>query len=133
MNYILVGGLALAVCVGGYAFLGQSSNTSPDYERSEIFAKCDTDYLQSARHLGFRASAGECECFDDKLQQLTATQRRAAYKSLEDRLTLAFMGKAGAQVDGTNVTYDDGDLGRVSANVAVETSGTAIMQQCSMF
>ncbi len=128
--------LGVAGCAFGYAYYSgalTSSNTSEGYERGNYYAKCDTDYLQSASHLGFRASSNQCECFDDKLQQITPAQQRAAYKSLEDRLTLAFMGKAGAKVEGSNVTYNDDALGEVSADVKIETSGNAIMEQCGMF
>lgn len=122
-------GLAYVYFSGG---LG-SSHTSEGYERGKYYAKCDTDYLQSARHLGFRASSDQCECFDDKLQKLTPAQQASAYASLEDRLTLAFMGKTGADVQGSNVTYNDDALGEVSADVKIETSGKAIMAQCGMF
>ena len=129
-------GLALLAVVGTgygtYTLLGPS-NVSDDYERSEYYAKCDTDYIQSGPYLGYRGSSSECECFDDKLQQLTPAQRSAAYKSLEDKLTLAFMGKAGAKVSGSTVSYNDRALGKVVADVTVETSGVAIMEQCSMF
>lgn len=133
MNKIVGAGFLVAGALGGYYAYTQSSNLSPDYQRSEIYAQCDRDYLQSAPYLGFRASQGECECFDDKLQQISPSQRSAAYKSLEDRLTLAFMGKAGANVEGTNVQYTDAALGEVNASVKIETSGHAIMEQCSMF
>ncbi|MEL6528491.1 MAG: hypothetical protein AAFQ27_00915 [Pseudomonadota bacterium] len=129
-------GITAVLAVGaGAFFLFDTGNPSvgPDYVRSEIYAKCDTDYLQSARHLGFKASESQCECFDDKLQNLSSAQQKAAYKSLEDRLTLAFMGKAGAKVDGSSVSFNDRALGRVDAQVEIETSGSAIIQQCSMF
>ncbi len=128
--------LGVAGCAFGYAYYSGAlggSKTSDGYERGDYYAKCDTDYLQSAPHLGFRASSSQCECFDDKLQQITPAQQRAAYKSLEDRLTLAFMGKAGAKVEGSNVTFQDKGLGEVSADVKIETSGKAIMEQCGMF
>jgi|GEM_PF-3815712 len=133
MNIVQGTGLLLAAGVGGYPVFTQGPNVSDGYERSEIYASCERDYVQSAPYLGFRASSGECECFDDKLQQLTVSQRSAAYKSLEDRLTLAFMGKAGARVSGANVQFTDDALGAVNANLNIETSGRAIMDQCSMF
>ena len=133
MNIVQGAGLLLAISVAGYFVFAQGSNVSDGYERSEIYANCDRDYIQSAPYLGFRASSAECECFDDKLQQLTVSQRSAAYKSLEDRLTLAFMGKAGARVSGANVQYTDDVFGEVNADLDIETSGRAIMEQCSMF
>ncbi len=136
MKELLGIGAVLAVGAGAYTLFGGSFGGAPvseGYERSPYYAQCDTDYLQSAPYLGFSASSRECECFDDKLQQLNPTQQRAAYKSLEDRLTLAFMGEAGAQVDGNRVQYEDEVFGDVDARVQVETSGAAIMQQCRMF
>ncbi|MEP0191058.1 MAG: hypothetical protein ABJP70_10570 [Erythrobacter sp.] len=136
MNLMHGGVAAVALGLGGYFLMSADfggSNTSPGYERGEFYAMCDRDYLQSAPHLPFSASSSECECFDDKLQKLTPSQQAAAYKTLEDRLTLAFMGKAGAKVNGSNVSYNDGELGRVDAQVTVETSGGAIIEQCSMF
>lgn len=136
MKEVVVFGAVLVAGAGGYALFGGNAGGAPvsqGYERSSYYAQCDTDYLQSAPYLGFSASSRECECFDDKLQQLTPTQQRAAYKSLEDRLTLAFMGEAGAQVDGNRVQYKDDVFGDVDARVQVETSGAAIMQQCGMF
>jgi len=129
-------GMVLALSAGVLVFyldpLG-GSGAGENYVRGEFYAKCDTDYLQSAPYLGFRGSTSDCECFDEKLQKLTPAQQSAAYKALEDRLTLAFMGKAGAQVQGSNVSFHDEGLGDVSANVKIETSGRAIMAQCSMF
>ena len=135
MKGLIEGAAFLAIAVGGYVAYSHfgSSHVSDGYERSEYFTKCDTDYLQSAPYLGFSASSRECECFDDRLQKLTPAQQRAAYKSLEDRLTLAFMGKAGARVDGNTVSYNDEALGQVTADVKIATSGADIMQQCSMF
>ena len=136
MKDLVAFGALLALGAGGYALIGGNAGGAPvseGYERSSYYAQCDTDYLQSAPYLGFRASSRECECFDDKLQQLSPTQQRAVYKSLEDRLTLAFMGKAGAQVDGNRVRYEDDAFGKVDARAKVETSGAAIMQQCGMF
>ncbi|MEP0392229.1 MAG: hypothetical protein ABJ205_05045 [Erythrobacter sp.] len=135
MKGLVEGAALLTVAVGGYAAYSHfgSSHVSDGYERSEYYAKCDTDYLQSAPYLGFSASSRECECFDDSLQKLTPAQQAAAYKTLEDRLTLAFMGKAGARVDGSTVSYNDKALGQVTADVKIATSGADIMQQCSMF
>lgn len=136
MNIIVASGLGLiAVAGAGYFYgqMGSQSAPSEKYVQSKIYAQCDKDYLQSARHLGFSASKKQCVCFDKALQKLTPAQSKRAYKSLEDRLTLAFMGKAGAKVKGTNVTINDSDLGEVSANVKIETSGTAIIEQCGMF
>ncbi len=126
---VVSGGVAFAYYSGAF----DGSHTSEGYERGKYYAKCDTDYLQSAPYLSFSASSNQCECFDDKLQKLTPSQQAAAYKSLEDRLTLAFLGKAGAKVEGSNVTYNDSALGEVIANVKIETSGKAIMAQCNMF
>ena len=130
--------LGLAVGVGSVFIEGDGSGqgglfAGSDYEPSKFYGKCDRDYLQSAPHLGFRASSSECECFDAALQKLKPSQQSAAYKTLEDKLTLAFMGKAGAKVSGNNVSYDDNALGQVDAQVEVETSGKAILQQCGMF
>lgn len=134
---MLHGGIAaIALGLGGYFLMSGDfggADTSPGYERGEFYAKCDRDYLQSAPYLPFSASSSECECFDDKLQKLTPSQQAAAYKTLEDKLTLLFMGKAGAKVSGSNVSYNDGQLGRVDAQLKVETSGAAIIEQCSMF
>jgi len=136
MNVLYLGGGIVALTLGAFFMFGDgfgTSNLSEGYERGAYYEKCDTDYLQSARHLGFRASESECECFDDKLQKLSPAQQRAAYATLEDKLTLAFMGKAGATVRGSNVSFNDDALGAVSADLNVETSGKAIIHQCSMF
>lgn len=136
MNMVVASVLMLGLGAGGaflFTQLESSSSGGSKYSPSEIYAKCDRDYLQSARHLGFKASKSDCQCFDQKLQLLTPSQQNAAYKTLEDRLTLAFMGKAGAKVNGDNVTYNDRSLGEVSADLKVETSGNVIMEQCSMF
>ena len=128
--------VGVALVAGGYFLYTVdfgSSNTSTGYERNEIFDRCDRDYIQSAPYLPYSASTGDCECFDDKLQHLSPSQRSAAYKSLEHRLTLAFMGKAGAKVEGSRVKFKDEYLGDVDFKANVETSGNAIMDQCSMF
>ena len=145
MDFKFAAGIMLALGAGAFVFYldplnpdtqgdaVSGSDTGESYVPSAFYAKCETDYLQSASHLGFSASKSDCECFDEKLQKLTPAQQSAAYKSLEDRLTLAFMGKAGAEVQGSNVSFQDKALGDVSANVKIETSGRAIMAQCSMF
>ncbi|MEL7188012.1 MAG: hypothetical protein AAGK17_00550 [Pseudomonadota bacterium] len=132
----IVGGIAfVAVAAGLYTVFdkGGAPGVSSDYERSAFYDRCDRDYVQSASHLGFSASSAECECFDEKLQALRPSQQAAAYKTLEDSLTLAFMGKAGAEVSGNNVSFQDGELGEVNATVTPETSGKAIIQSCAMF
>jgi len=137
MNMVVASIGMLAVGAGGaYLFTTLSekgSGESTKYTPSKIYADCDRDYLQSARHLGFRASKSDCKCFDQKLQLLTPAQRKVAYKALEDRLTLAFMGKAGAKVNGHNVSFNDRRLGQVNADLNIETRGSVIMEQCSMF
>ncbi|MDA8707812.1 hypothetical protein N9M10_00405 [Hellea sp.] len=136
MNMIGIGVLGLVVVAGaGYFYGKMESNPAPSekYVKSKVYTQCDRDYLQSARHLGFSASKKQCVCFDKALQALTPGQSKAAYKSLEDRLTLAFMGKAGAKVKGTNVSIQDDVLGTVTANVKVNTSGASIIKQCNMF
>lgn len=136
MNMMHAGLAAIVLGAGGY-FLSSgefgASSTRPGYERGEYYAKCDRDYLQSAPYLPYSASSSECECFDERLQQLTPSQQSAAYKTLKDRLTLAFMRKAGADVNGTNVSYNDRVLGRVDFKARIATSGSEIIEQCSMF
>ncbi|MEP2737298.1 MAG: hypothetical protein ABJP34_13495 [Erythrobacter sp.] len=136
MKAIFAGAALLGLAAGlGSIYVGGEGSVfaGSDYEPSKFYEKCDRDYLQSAPHLGFRASSSECECFDAALQKLTPSQQSAAYKTLEDRLTLAFMGKAGAKVRGNNVSFHDKGLGQVNAELTVETSGNAIMQRCEMF
>ena len=137
MNMVIASIAMLGVGVGGaylYTTLSQDgSSESTKYKPSKIYAQCDKDYLQSARHLGFKAAKSDCQCFDQKLQLLTPAQQKVAYKALEDRLTLAFMGKAGVKVDGHNVNFNDKRLGEVSADLNIETRGSVIMDQCSMF
>ena len=137
MNMVFASIVMLGVGAGGaylYTTLSQTgSSESTKYTPSKIYAECDKDYFQSARHLGCKAFKDDCKCFDQKLQLLTPTQQKVAYKALKDRLTLAFMGKAGVKVDGHNVTFDDRQLGEVSADLNIETRGNVIMDQCSMF
>lgn len=136
MKTVIIGVLVLGTAAAaGYFYPKMQASAVPGerYTRSDVYAQCDRDYLQSAPHLGFRAQKSDCECFDKALQKLSPRQSKAAYKSLEDQLTLAFMGKAGAKVSGNNVTLNDDVFGEVNANVRVETSGKVIMAQCKMF